>query len=308
MIYTLTLNPALDRELTVPTFSFDTVLRASETRLDCGGKGFNVSRVLAVLGTDSVALGFSGGQTGEALRQKLNALRIETDFISITGETRTNISIVAASGEHHLKVNEAGPFISPQEQAELLTKVEKLAKAGDWWVLAGSLPPGIPATFYAEIIQRLKAAGSHTILDTSEAPLRYGLAALPTLIKPNAVEFTQLTSQPIASLAQAYSVATTLKDIEYVVISMGKAGVVMVNKKQSWFGLPPTIQEQNPIGAGDSLVAGLVWGLSKGDVKAALRYGVACGAATASHKGTGIGSYDEISRLVEQVQIEPADY
>lgn len=308
MIYTVTLNPALDRELTVPEISYDTVLRATESRVDCGGKGFNVSRMLAVLGVSSVAVGFCGGQTGEALRQKLNALGIETDFITISGETRTNVSIVTSSGEHHLKVNEAGPSILIQEQQTLLEKIDSLAKPGDWWVLAGSLPPGIAPSFYAEIIERIKAVGGQTILDTSGEPLRYGVAAGPTAIKPNAFEFAQLTNRSIESPDQALLAATSLKNIEYVVISMGKAGVVMVSKEQGWITCPPTIQERNPIGAGDSLVAGLIWGLNRGDINAALRYGVACGAATASHKGTEIGNYTEIQRLAEQVEIKPVIY
>src|SRR5262245_20079827 len=102
MIYTVTLNPALDRELTVPALVFDEVLRAAESRVDCGGKGFNVSRMLAALGAPSIALGFAGGHTGEMLRDGLTALGIETDFVWVSAETRTNISIVASSHEHHI--------------------------------------------------------------------------------------------------------------------------------------------------------------------------------------------------------------
>src|SRR3954451_24411287 len=112
MIYTVTLNPALDRELTVPALVFDDVLRATETRVDCGGKGFNVSRMLAALGAESIALGFAGGHTGAMLRDGLAALGIETDFVQIGGETRTNVSIVMTNDGHYVKVNEAGPTIS----------------------------------------------------------------------------------------------------------------------------------------------------------------------------------------------------
>src|SRR5262245_32359069 len=106
MIYTVTLNPALDRELTVPALVFDEVLRAAESRVDWGGKGFNVSRMLSTLGAQSIALGFAGGRTGEMLHQGLTALGIETDFVWVAGETRTNISIVAAGHAQHMKVNE----------------------------------------------------------------------------------------------------------------------------------------------------------------------------------------------------------
>src|SRR5690349_20087755 len=107
MIYTVTLNLALDRELTIPAFDFGQVLRATDSRVDCGGKGFNVSRMLAALGATSIALGFAGGHTGATLRDGLAALGIETDFVWIAGETRTNVSIVTAHDGRHIKVNEA---------------------------------------------------------------------------------------------------------------------------------------------------------------------------------------------------------
>jgi 1-phosphofructokinase family hexose kinase len=304
MIYTVTLNPALDRELTVPEITFDKVLRATETRLDWGGKGFNVSRMLAVLEVKSIALGFAGGHTGEALREGLISLGIATDFVNIVGETRTNVSIVAPNGKHHLKVNETGPLISQDEQQALMLKVRKLAQPGDWWVLAGSLPPGVAPTFYAELISEIKRAGGRVLLDTSDAPLRYGCETQPYLVKPNAFELNQLTGLPVNSPIEALRAASILKGIEYVVVSMGKDGALLVNQGQGWFATTTAIQERNPIGAGDSLVAGLVWGLSQGDALAALRYGVACGAATASHSGTGLGTYTEITALVEQVQLQ----
>ena len=120
MIITLTPNPVLDRTLTVPHIEFDDVLRATSTRLDWGGKGFNVSRALQALGTESVAMAFAGGGTGQMLRQGLHALGIATDFVSIAGETRTNVVVVDQATGRHIKVNEAGPSISPQEHDELL--------------------------------------------------------------------------------------------------------------------------------------------------------------------------------------------
>jgi len=112
MIYTVTLNPAIDRELTIPALAFDEVLRATAARVDLGGKGFNVSRMLAALGATSVALGFAGGHAGAMLRDGLSALGIETDFVWIAGETRTNVSIVIADERQHIKVNEAGPHVT----------------------------------------------------------------------------------------------------------------------------------------------------------------------------------------------------
>lgn len=172
MIYTLTLNPALDRELTVPAFAFDKVLRATAVRVDWGGKGFNVSRALTALGAESIALGFVGGVTGESLRVGLAELGIRTDFVQVAGETRTNVSIVTEDHTHYLKVNDPGPTITLAEQTALLQKIRAFAQPGDWWVLAGSLPPGVPANFYAQVIQLVQSAGGHAALDWLRLPLR----------------------------------------------------------------------------------------------------------------------------------------
>src|SRR5512133_1604303 len=138
MIYTLTLNPAVDRELTVPAMEYDAVLRASKCQVDFGGKGFNVSRLLKGLDVPSTAVGFLGGKAGETLQAGLQSLGIGTDFVWVPEETRTNISIVTPGGGHYIKVNEQGPTVDTAKQLELLEKIEGLASSGDWWVLAGS--------------------------------------------------------------------------------------------------------------------------------------------------------------------------
>jgi 1-phosphofructokinase family hexose kinase len=304
MIYTVTLNPALDRELTVPTLIFDEVLRAAESRVDCGGKGFNVSRMLSALGAPSIALGFAGGHTGEMLRDGLTALGVDTDFVWIAGETRTNISVVAAGHEHHIKVNEAGPSITADEQAALRARVLERARHGDWWVLAGSLPPGVALTFYADLIRDIQAAGARVLLDTSGAALRHGCAAQPFLAKPNAAEVGELTNISVMSINQALAAAQALSGIPNLVISMGAAGALLVHAGHGWLATPPAIQQRNPIGAGDSLVAGLVWGLSQGyTLTETLSWGVACGAATAAHAGTAVGAYAEVAEIVRQVAV-----
>lgn len=304
MIYTVTLNPALDRELTVPELAFDTVLRASSARADVGGKGFNVSRMLAVLGAESVALGFAGGHTGEALRDGLAALGIATDFVWIAGETRTNVSVVSAGGGHHLKVNEPGPTVSADELGVLRGRVRALARPGDWWVLAGSLPPGAPASLYADLIGDLNEAGAAVALDTSGAAMGLGCAAGPALIKPNAAEAAELTGLPVSGVEEALAAAAAIRGVAAVAVSLGAEGALLTQGGRAWLGTPPVIRERNPIGAGDAMLAGLLWGLSRGDPGAALRWGIACGAAAAATAGTGAGSRAEVERLAALVEIQ----
>ena len=306
MIYTLTLNPALDLELTVDSLPFNQVLRARDTRTDCGGKGFNVSRALAALGHKSTALGFVGGSTGQRLEQALNGMGIHTDFVYVSGETRTNVSIVTEPPSDYLKVNQPGPMIRPAEIEALFQKIQMLAKASDYWVLSGSLPPGVAADIYAQIIQVVQTNGAKAVLDTSGEPLHLGCSARPYLVKPNLLEAQQLTGIVIDNMAAAYRAAEKIQSsgIEVVVISLGEQGAILHNGKLSLLAQPPTIQEHNPIGAGDALVAGLVWGLNQEtSLIEALRWAVASGAAAASLPGTGVGSLEDIEQLEKEISV-----
>ncbi len=306
MIYTVTLNPAIDRELIVPTIEYDNVLRATACRVDYGGKGLNVSRMLRSLGAESTALGFAGGRSGELLRDGMERLGIATDFVWVAGETRTNVSIFSQAQDHYLKVNEPGPTISPSEQDTLQQKVRQHAKPGDWWVLAGSLPPGVPSQLYQQLIILIQTAGACVILDTSEEALRDGCQARPFLVKPNDTEIHKLTGLPVESIDEMVTAAKMLQQlgVAHVVVSLGKRGALLANEKQVCFAASPVIEEKNPIGAGDSMVGGLVWGLSQSlPLGEALRWGIACGAATASMSGTAVGSRELVESLFSQVTL-----
>lgn len=306
MIFTVTLNPAVDREMTVDAIAFDTVLRASDWRVDCGGKGFNVARMLKSLGVSSVALGFAAGKSGEMLNDKLKSLGIETDFVWVEGETRTNVSIVSAENGQYVKVNEPGPAITGADLAQLAKKIRGRVKAGDWWVLAGSLPPGVPPTYYSELITIIQMAGAKVFLDTSDEPLRQNCAAKPLLVKPNDEEARELTGLPVDTKEEiaAAGLAISAMGPVSVIISLGKEGAVLVDDGKAWLAASPEIIAANPIGAGDSMVAGIVWGLSQGDnMQDALCKGIACGAATASRKGTSMGSLDQVNQLLAKVRL-----
>ena len=307
MIFTVTLNPAVDRELTVDTISFDTVLRALDWQVDCGGKGFNVARMLKSLGISSMALGFAAGKSGEMLADKLKALGIETDFIWVEGETRTNVSIVSAENGQYVKVNEPGPTITETDLGLLAKKIGERVEAGDWWVLAGSLPPGVPPTYYSELITIIQSAGAKVFLDTSDEALRQNCAAKPLLVKPNDEEAHELTGLPVGTKEEIAAVGRAISAMgpANVIISLGKKGAVLVNDGKAWLAASPQIIAANPIGAGDSMVAGVVWGLSQGDsMQDALCKGIACGAATAGQKGTSFGSSEQVNQLLAEVQLQ----
>ncbi|CAG1007705.1 partial 1-phosphofructokinase, partial [Anaerolineales bacterium] len=256
MIYTLTPNPAVDRELAVPAMEFDSVLRATESRIDFGGKGFNVSRLLKGMETPSTAIGFLAGNAGELLQNGLRSLDIGTDFVWVPGETRTNVSIVTQSHDHYIKVNEKGPLVDATKQQELLDKIDSLAKRGEWWVLAGSMPPGVADDFYARVVNVLNKHDALAVLDTTGESLRIGCGEKPFLVKPNAEEAHVLTGLPMNTPVEIATGAEAIRKMgaQNVVVSMGKEGALLHTARETWLTHSPKIQEKNPIGAGDSMV------------------------------------------------------
>jgi len=306
MIYTITLNPALDKEYTVPELLTNKVLRSLSIQIDYGGKGFNVSRTLASFGTANVAVGFIGGATGETLRDGLEGMGIRTDFVEVSGKTRTNVSVVSSKDEQYIKVNEPGPTISQEERNKLINKIRGLVQPGDWWVMAGSLPPGIKNDMYAQIISLINAGGAKAILDTSGMPLKLGCSAGPFLIKPNieeAAQATGLTSDTHANLNKMIEVMHNLGVIN-IILSAGKEGAILSNGERQWVGTPPTIEEKNPTGAGDAMLAAVVYKLEKGDpILNAFIWGIASGSAAASQPGTGMASRSTVEKLLQEVII-----
>jgi 1-phosphofructokinase family hexose kinase len=307
MIYTLTLNPAVDLEYRVEHIHMGEIHRATSSRADWGGKGFNVSRALKVLGQESVAVGFAGGPTGKSLEQGLRGSGIATDLVWIAGETRTNVSVVGEGRDESFKVNQAGPAISGEDVAAILSRLRDLTRAGDLWVLSGRLPPGVGADFYARALILIHAAGGKAILDTSGAALEAGIAEKPFLVKPNAEEAAELTGQAVETQEEAVKAARSILRMGpgQVVLSMGAQGAVGVQGNRAWYARPLQIRLSNPVGAGDALVAGLAAGIVRGwDLPQTLKLGIACGASAASQPGTGIGSLAEIETMARAVFVE----
>lgn len=300
MIYTLTLNPAVDLELSTPRLQMNEVNRATGSRKDCGGKGLNVSRMLSYLGTESIAMGFTGGKNGEWIVEQMQAQGVTTCFTSIVGETRTNVVLTTDDHSSHIKVNDPGPLVTGEEFEALLQQVKMVAAAGDWWVLAGSLPKGVSTDCYARLIDIIHTAGGFTLLDTSGEALKSGCAAGPTLVKPNLEEARELLGNQQLSPEECMKQIAELGP-QQVIISLGKDGVAYINDNVSCLMQSPKIIEKNPTGAGDSLVAGLVYSLNLGNTLAgAVRFGAACGAATASLPGTELGNLELINSLLAE--------
>lgn len=310
MIVTVTSNPVLDRTLTVPRIVFNEMVRATASRLDWGGKGLNVSRALQALGAESVAMGFVGGATGRVLERGLSDVGIATDFVHIAGETRTNIVITDAGAERYVKVNEAGPTVRAQELATFLDRVRQRVRPDDIWVLSGSLPPGVPSDFYAQLITLVQGRGARALLDSNGEPLRLGCAAGPYLVKPNVVEAAEVMrienlEREISSDADALEAAEFFlrQGVELVALSLGADGLLLVSKQRAVWARPPRVRARNPVGAGDALLAGLAWALERGlPPEEMARWGVASGTAAAMREGVSVGTLAEVEALCESVQ------
>jgi 1-phosphofructokinase family hexose kinase len=307
VIVTVTPNPSLDRTLTVPRISFDEMMRASGSRLDWGGKGFNVSRALQALGTGSVATGFLGGATGQMLAQGLRELSIAADLVPIAGETRTNTVIVETETGRYLKVNEPGPNVRPEELSAFLQQARARIKPGDLWILSGSLPPALPPDFYAQLVVLVQGGGARALLDASGEPLRLGCAAGPYLAKPNAIEAEELTCRPIGSEADALGAARFFlqQGVEVVALSLGAEGLLLASGQEAVRARPPRVRARNPVGAGDALLAGLAWAIEQGLSLAEMaRWGVAAGTAAAMGEGVSAGGLAEVQALEEKIDIK----
>ncbi|GAO05720.1 1-phosphofructokinase [Streptomyces lydicamycinicus] len=261
MILTVTLNAALDITYRVPRLQPHTTNRITEVSERPGGKGLNVARVLAALGHRTVATGFAGGGTGEALRALLAETEVTDALVPVGGATRRTVAVVDAATGDTTQLNEPGPVVSPAEWDTFLDTYRELLGEARAVALCGSLPPGVPVDVYARLTRAARSAGVPVLLDTSGEPLRRGLAARPDLAKPNADELAALTgsTEPLRAAREARR-----RGAHAVAASLGPDGMLAVTADGTWQAAPPRRIAGNPTGAGDSAVAGLLSGLVEG--------------------------------------------
>ena len=285
MIYTLTLNPAVDYILRLPAITEGATNRATSASVRFGGKGINVSLVLRELGVETTALGFSAGFTGEALEEELKRLGVLTDFVRLPdGMTRINVKLGTNAAE--TEINAPGPAVSPEALEALLAKLDGLT-AADTLVLAGSVPPSLPRDLYARILKRLDGRGIRFVVDTEGEALSATLPFRPFLIKPNRAELEALVGHSLPSEDALRSAAFSLCEAgaRNVLISLGGDGALLLDEYGDFHAAPAaTIHPVSTVGAGDSMVAGFLAGVSRG-YDYALKLGIAAGGATAAVEG-----------------------
>lgn len=309
MVETVTLNPALDRTLWVESIRPDDSNRIVRENRYSGGKGIDVSRVLTTLGIENRALGFVGGFTGDELEGRLLNEGIACDFVRIAGETRTNIVINDQTAGKQLIFNAEGPEIQPYELIHLMRKVEHL-KQPDIVVISGSLPRKVNPEIYRRIIDIARDKGARVVLDTDGEALKVGIRACPEIIKPNIHELERLVDRSLETIGQILQAARMVRQrgIETVLVSMGPRGMIRVGRDEVFRATPPEVEIVNTIGAGDSSVAGYVFGLVSGlEPQKALACAVAAGAATVIRPGTALCTKEDFEKLLERTTVERID-
>jgi 1-phosphofructokinase len=306
VITTVTLNPVLDKAVSVPRLEPGTIHRLRPMREDLGGKGINVSRALRQLGIESRIVAFFGGRTGAYMRLELEKAGYEVHAIEVDGETRQNITLLDEARDQYTKFNEPGPTVTARGLADLERCLERLAMPGSLWAFCGSLPPGVPDDTYARCIALIQAHGGRACLDTSGRALAIGLTATPFAIKPNSEEVSEILGRPLTSDADHAAAARqlTANGISLVALSRGAQGIVLATAGDVLQAQPPPVAARSPVGAGDAAVAGLLWAiLDDCDAAATAARAVACGTAAALQEGTGVGDRQLVEQLLPQVVV-----
>ncbi len=307
MIITVTLNPAVDQTLVLDHLATGDTNRVRDSRIDPGGKGINVSRVLRELGRESMATGLAPGSLGRFIEHSLQEQNILCDFVHTRGQTRTNITLVDESEHETTLLSYRGPDIDPRHVQTLETRLRRYLKEDDWLVVAGSVPPTIDPQEYVRLFEMGRQCGAHTVLDADADALAFGLTGRPDLVKANHHEAGRLLGRTLDDDASVLSAADEMRDdgAATAIVTAGSRGAVAVSADEAWWAWPPATAVVSATGAGDALLAGLLLRLTDGaPMDEALRLGTAAGSASCLSVGTQLCRREEAERLLPQVRVE----
>ncbi len=309
MILTLTVNPAIDRNVSVDRLVFEDRAYILSTRESAGGRGINASYVIHSFGGSTLAIAICGGKTGKMLEDFLTAGgQFPCEFVRVRHEIRTNMTIADRNGLA-IKLNELGPTLSEAELERLEKTTRRRMKDAQWLMLCGSLPPGVPADFYARLIHSAGKLGVKTLLDTDGEPLDEAMDAKPTVVTPNQQEAERLLNRALLTRNHFAEAAERIRGMgaQNVVLSLGARGALGAFEDGSlWEAVPPRIDALCPIGAGDALAAAFAWSLNNNaDSKEALRWGVAAGTASARLPGVSFAGLEQTREIHERVAVRP---
>ena len=307
MIYTVTLNPAIDKTAVIEEFCPGAVNRIGVLREDAGGKGINVSKCLKNLGADSTAVMILAGDTGNRLEKMLQVLGVPVLAVWAEGESRTNLKIVDPVKKENTDINEPGPVVSDALLEELKAKLGGRILPGDGVILSGSLPAGADRGLYGSWTACFRSLGARVYLDADGEPMKQGMAAVPYMIKPNDAELAALLGKERLSREEMTSEGRRLLEtgIEEIVISMGGDGALFISREGCYYAQGLPVEVKSTVGAGDSMVAAMAFGdvrnLSREEK---IRLAVAMGAGSVMQSGTQPPEANLVWELAKQVRVE----
>lgn len=304
-IITVTLSPTIDKSTSVEKIVPDQKLACEVARLEPGGGGINVSRALKRLNVNSVAIFPSGGLTGQMLEKLLREEHINHQAIVTENPTRQNFIVVDRSTQEQYRYGMPAVALHQKEEREILSTIRNLTPKPKFIIISGGMPPGVSDDFIAKAARIAKQDDAKLVVDTSGEALRYAVEEGVYLLKPNQNELSKLTGIEIndeQSIAEAAQQIVDKGKCEIVVVSLGEKGAYIATKEYSELIEAPKVPKRSTVGAGDSMVAGIVYGCEKGwDIKQMVRMGVACGSAATMNPGTELFKKEDVERLYNQL-------
>jgi 1-phosphofructokinase family hexose kinase len=310
LIVTVTINPAIDRVISVDRLAFDDRSYINSSRESPGGRGINASCVIHAFGGKTLAVATSGGRAGKRLAKHLERSGFPVALVPIENEIRTNLTITDRQGLT-VNLNEAGPRLSESEVAAFETVLHQALDRASWLMMCGSIPPGVPATFYARLIALARRKRVRTLLHAAGDALSAGIEARPTVVTPNQHEAERLLGRMLFTRPHFFEAAERIRRMGPVVLSLGSRGAVGAFADGLVEAVPPSVQAVSPIGSGDALAAAYTWALARKGPRAsaadALRWGVAAGTASALLPGMQFATLAQTRRIYKQVETGSAD-
>lgn len=304
-VVTVTINPAIDQTITVPNFAAGTVNRVQSSRLDAGGKGINVASFLADFGQPATATGFLGVDNDEIFRRLFAQKGIEDRCVRIAGQTRIGVKVTDPVQHKTTDINFPGQAPSLADIERLFAILGELATTHEWFVLSGSIPAGVSAGIYADMVRAL--AGRKVLLDTSGEGFRQAVSAGPWLIKPNVDELSEFVGEPLGTHGAIIEAARGLMQqyaIASVVVSMGKEGAIFIEGEEQLWAVPPSVEVKSTVGAGDAMVSGIVASKIRGlSLAECARLATGFSTTAISHLGHGLPSVEAVQAAKEKVVI-----
>ncbi len=309
MIVTVTINPAIDRTIGVDRLAFEDRAYIKSSGESPGGRGLNASCVIHSFGGATLAVATSGGDAGRRLESYLSCCGFPVALVPIRREIRTDLTITDKQGLT-VNLNEPGPELSKAEVTRFERTVRDALDRATWLMLCGSVPPGVPPSFYGKLISLARKKSVRTLLHSYGEPLREGIAERPTIVTPNQHEAERLLGRTLLTRGQTSDAAAEIRSMgpEAVVLSLGSRGAVAAFPEALLEAVPPPVQAICPIGAGDALSAGYVWAMTrKNDTSDALRWGVAAGTASARLPGMRFATLPQTREIYRRVEIRRAE-